>query len=528
MAVKTSRRTTGRRPRRAPQPTPSPTPSATCSCSPRSTAREALAGYLDSHAEPSRPEPLPEAEKTASPSAPTSRPSPSKASAASARRRPSTCRPAPASRWSSAATAPASAASPKPSSCCVTGDTYRWAKRAKVWREGWRNLHHKPAAIEAEFLVEGEKGPTVRRHALGPTTPTSPPPRPSRRSTASPGWSLAELGWKEALVTYRPVPLLQRAGLDARRGPVEALRRARRHPRPRRADRRRRRRWPKPARPARRRTRKRGRSATRSCGLLRADGRRPRPHPRRALEKKDWGLDAVEAVLAQAVTGSAAPRATSASSASSPTCRARRRRRSPPSSATCARPTSASAGHGRHARRDVEGPGRHPRPGPALPHRSTATATARSAASKAALDGPWHEHQAKEVEAASATRRAKRRTPSDAADAAPQARSALPVARGRTSLAQATGIGLDAAAGHPGARALARRPRVIGRPRRPGRPPRSRRAGPSTPPSTALRTAADGRAAAPRRPLEARRPAPRRLARPGQARPRRAPKPSSP
>ncbi len=28
----------------------------------------------------------------------------------------------------------------------VTGDTYRWANRAKVWQQGWRNLHHKTAA----------------------------------------------------------------------------------------------------------------------------------------------------------------------------------------------------------------------------------------------------------------------------------------------------------------------------------------------------------------------------------------------
>src|SRR5262245_26880252 len=33
----------------------------------------------------------------------------------------------------------------------LTGDTYRWKKRTKVWREGWRNLHHRPAAVEAEF-----------------------------------------------------------------------------------------------------------------------------------------------------------------------------------------------------------------------------------------------------------------------------------------------------------------------------------------------------------------------------------------
>jgi hypothetical protein len=43
----------------------------------------------------------------------------------------------------------------------LTGDTYRWSHRAKVWKQGWRNLHHKTAAIEAEFFVEGDKPTTV-------------------------------------------------------------------------------------------------------------------------------------------------------------------------------------------------------------------------------------------------------------------------------------------------------------------------------------------------------------------------------
>jgi hypothetical protein len=38
----------------------------------------------------------------------------------------------------------------------LTGDSMRWKERAAVWREGWRNLHHPSAAIEAEFVIEGE------------------------------------------------------------------------------------------------------------------------------------------------------------------------------------------------------------------------------------------------------------------------------------------------------------------------------------------------------------------------------------
>ena len=99
--------------------------------------------------------------RTASPWAPTSRPSRSKASAASARRPPSTCLPAPASPSWWAATARARAALPRASSCWSPASPTGSAQPAKVWQQGWRNLHHKPAAIDAEFLVEGEKGSTV-------------------------------------------------------------------------------------------------------------------------------------------------------------------------------------------------------------------------------------------------------------------------------------------------------------------------------------------------------------------------------
>ena len=40
----------------------------------------------------------------------------------------------------------------------LTGDTYRWSQRSKIWRDGWRNLHHPKAALAAEFALEGETG----------------------------------------------------------------------------------------------------------------------------------------------------------------------------------------------------------------------------------------------------------------------------------------------------------------------------------------------------------------------------------
>jgi predicted ATPase len=85
----------------------------------------------------------------------------------------------------------------------LTGDTYRWKQRTKVWREGWRNLHHQPAAIETECLIEGKKGPTQIRQAWADgqdldeaTTTVQPHGEPKTDRQA--------LGWDGPLQTYRP------------------------------------------------------------------------------------------------------------------------------------------------------------------------------------------------------------------------------------------------------------------------------------------------------------------------------------
>src|ERR1700752_3521544 len=39
----------------------------------------------------------------------------------------------------------------------LTGTTLRWAERTKVWREGWRNMHHDGrATVLARFRADGE------------------------------------------------------------------------------------------------------------------------------------------------------------------------------------------------------------------------------------------------------------------------------------------------------------------------------------------------------------------------------------
>ncbi len=84
-----------------------------------------------------------------------------------------------------------------------TGDSRRWSDRSKIWKEGWRNLHQRhPATIEAELLLEGQ-GPVrvackwSEEADLAGQEGFVQPKGKSRTS-------LQELGWKDALVSYRP------------------------------------------------------------------------------------------------------------------------------------------------------------------------------------------------------------------------------------------------------------------------------------------------------------------------------------
>ena len=46
----------------------------------------------------------------------------------------------------------------------LTGHNYRWEKRAKVWCEGWRNLHQRDrVGLKADLLVEGQGTMSVSR-----------------------------------------------------------------------------------------------------------------------------------------------------------------------------------------------------------------------------------------------------------------------------------------------------------------------------------------------------------------------------
>jgi recombinational DNA repair ATPase RecF len=85
----------------------------------------------------------------------------------------------------------------------LTGETYRWLNRAKIWKEGWRNLHHPHAVIQAEFSLQGEPKPC----ALALEWPDGDVLESGRRTAQIRGKERTDagaLGWDEPLKSYRP------------------------------------------------------------------------------------------------------------------------------------------------------------------------------------------------------------------------------------------------------------------------------------------------------------------------------------
>ena len=103
----------------------------------------------------------------------------------------------------------------------LTGTNSRWAKRSKIWQEGWRNLHHHArTAIEATFAIDGQKGETtVARHwadgaALNDSQTTVRRPDKSKMD-------LDALGWTGAVEAFRPVLSYNELGTTFDEGPTE-------------------------------------------------------------------------------------------------------------------------------------------------------------------------------------------------------------------------------------------------------------------------------------------------------------------
>src|SRR5206468_1981485 len=85
----------------------------------------------------------------------------------------------------------------------LTNENWRWRDKALVWQGGWRNLHHSPTEVSADFAIEGETGvTTITRTWIGNAGLEDGNLKlvmPSRKSVG-----LGGIGWEPALVAYRP------------------------------------------------------------------------------------------------------------------------------------------------------------------------------------------------------------------------------------------------------------------------------------------------------------------------------------
>jgi recombinational DNA repair ATPase RecF len=83
----------------------------------------------------------------------------------------------------------------------LTGNNSRWSTRSVIWKEGWRNLHHANARIDAEFVLEGSKGTTTISRSWGPGAKLE---EAETLVTGSKASTIEELGWGIAVDMYRP------------------------------------------------------------------------------------------------------------------------------------------------------------------------------------------------------------------------------------------------------------------------------------------------------------------------------------
>jgi len=102
----------------------------------------------------------------------------------------------------------------------LTGDSYRWKDRVKVWRDGWRNLHHpSPASVGADVLIEDDRGLT----SIVRTWPESAEDVSSSdvivQPRGKPQTDLASLGWEGPLEAFRPFLTYSELGSMLEEGP---------------------------------------------------------------------------------------------------------------------------------------------------------------------------------------------------------------------------------------------------------------------------------------------------------------------
>lgn len=91
----------------------------------------------------------------------------------------------------------------------LTGDSYRFANRARHWRDSWRNLHAgEPAAIKIDFAMEPDDERTGSKASVGVQWTAGAELSDCRRWSQIHGevqQPVDALGWDQSLVTHRPL-----------------------------------------------------------------------------------------------------------------------------------------------------------------------------------------------------------------------------------------------------------------------------------------------------------------------------------
>jgi len=100
----------------------------------------------------------------------------------------------------------------------TTGTNRRWSTRSKVWREGWRNLHHEPSELHVEFVFEGDGVATAVEQ-----WPADGDVENGTRTIQRGGGKkvpLESLGWMRPLELYRPFLSYNELGAMFDEGPT--------------------------------------------------------------------------------------------------------------------------------------------------------------------------------------------------------------------------------------------------------------------------------------------------------------------
>jgi DNA repair exonuclease SbcCD ATPase subunit len=83
----------------------------------------------------------------------------------------------------------------------LTGSNRRWTERAKVWQDGWRNLHHAPARITARFRPDGQRMPMIIERSWTSDSDVAG----SSLTIDGKRRDLEENGWSRALESWPPL-----------------------------------------------------------------------------------------------------------------------------------------------------------------------------------------------------------------------------------------------------------------------------------------------------------------------------------